>query len=234
MSVPMAVSQSAVERGRIVYQSEECKRCHSQNNRPDTEGASGRQLAESRDDHPARTGNRTQGPDLSDVGDRRSELWLKMHLYNPREVSGSSIMPPYEFLFRSKKGNNLVAYLANLRNSPNSHRLADQQAWHLSADAVAAADPAEGQKLYNHYCATCHNASGRTRLKWQSEFIESPAVLRAGAMQAQPGATDHLAQIIKFGIPDSDMAGHENLPDKAIASLAAWLTQKDTQPVCKH
>ena len=162
---------------------------------------------------------------------RRSALWLKMHLYNPREVSGSSIMPSYASLFRAEKGNDLVAYLASLRGAASSHRKADEPGWHLSAEVIAAANPADGQRLYNRYCATCHNASGRTRLKWQSEFIESPAILRAGAMQIGPAAIDHLAQIIKFGVPDSDMAGHERLPDKDIASLVAWLTQKAQQPL---
>ena len=40
--------------------------------------------------------------------------------------------------------------------------------------------PQHGPQLYDRYCATCHNANGRTRLKWQSQFIESPAILIAG------------------------------------------------------
>ncbi len=143
-------------------------------------------------------------------------------------------MPSYANLFRTERGNDLVAYLASLRGSPESQPAADQQTWHISPQTIAAADSEEGHSLYDRYCATCHNANGRTRLRWQSKFIESPAILRAGAMQSEPGARDHLAQIIKFGIPDSDMAGHENMPDKDIASLLAWLTQKPKQPVGKQ
>lgn len=233
-SVQVAASASAVERGRLVYISEGCIHCHSQ------------YVDKMRPESLPLIDNRRQSPDLSQVGARRSVLWLKMHLYNPREVSGSSIMPSYALLFRGQKGNDLVAYLASLSTPGARRHIAGEQQWHLPAAAPADANLAEGQQLYNHYCATCHNTNGRTRLKWQSEFIESPAVLTSGAVfsgtvstgDRRPGLTpkpdsthiDHLAQIIKFGIPDSDMAGHECLPDKDIASLISWLTQNAAQP----
>jgi cbb3-type cytochrome oxidase cytochrome c subunit len=217
-------SPSEVERGRMVYVSQDCTRCHTQGPQRSTEDMA----------------NRSPGPDLSDVGARRSALWLKMHLYNPRQVSGSSIMPSYAFLFRDRRGNDLVAYLAGLGSPATHQHIADEQQWHLSPEALASASPADGPQLYNRYCATCHNANGRTRLRWQSEFIESPAILAAGAItgDVQGDATptpestriDHLAQIIKFGLPASDMAGHERLSDKDIASLSSWLAQNATQP----
>ena len=160
-------------------------------------------------------------------------------------------MPSYAFLFRDQRGNDLVAYLASLGAPAAQQHIADEQQWHLPPEALAAANSADGPQLYNHYCATCHNADGRTRLKWQSEFIESPAILTAGAITtASPITTggevdhpaarpesariDHLAQIIKFGIPSSDMAGHEYLPDKDIASLSSWLAQNTAQPAQKQ
>ena len=39
-----------------------------------------------------------------------------------------------------------------------------------------------------------------------------------------------LAQISKFGIPGTDMPGHEYLSDHEIASLALWLSQMSAQP----
>ena len=167
-----------------------------------------------------------------------------MHLYNPREVSGSSIMPSYAILFGNRRGNDLVAYLASLGASSSPQHIAVEQQWHLPTEAFASASPADGPKLYNRYCATCHNANGRTRLKWQSEFIESPAVLAAGAITTsaphdnptdKPASAriDHFAQIIKFGIPASDMAGHERMSDREIASLSLWLAQATGQPVHK-
>jgi cbb3-type cytochrome c oxidase subunit II len=249
-SVPVAASPSAIERGRLVYISEGCIHCHSQYVRPNTTDVLMWGPIESLDqihqERPPLIGNRRQGPDLSHVGARRSALWLKMHLYNPREVSGSSIMPSYALLFRDQRGSDLVAYLASLGAPAARQHIADEQQWHLSSEALASTNSADAPQLYNHYCATCHNADGRTRLKWESEFIESPAILTVGAITtagpittggevdhpaARPESAriDHLAQIIKFGIPASDMAGHEYLPDKDIASLSLWLARNTAQ-----
>ena len=60
-----------------------------------------------RSQRPPLIGNRRQGPDLAEVGGRRSPLWLKVHFFNPPEVSGASIMPSYAFLFRDQRGNDL-------------------------------------------------------------------------------------------------------------------------------
>ena len=243
-TAPVAASPTAAERGRMVYISEGCIHCHSQYVRPNTADVimwgPVENLDEIHHEKPPLIGNRRQGPDLAQVGARRSPLWLKMHLYNPREVSGSSIMPSYAFLFRDQRGNDLVAYLASLHGPDAVKHIADEQNWHLPAQAIADADSADGQRLYNQYCATCHNADGRTRLKWQSEFTETPAILTTGLMSvgsdtsARFARIDHLAQIIKFGIPESDMAGHEYLSDKDIASLSSWLAQKTAQPVRKQ
>jgi cytochrome c oxidase cbb3-type subunit 2 len=181
--------------------------------------------------------NRRQGPDLSQVGGRRSALWLKMHLFNPREVSGSSIMPSYGFLFRNERGNDLVAYLESLHSAANEQHISAEQNWHLPAEAISAANSGDGPALYQRYCATCHNADGRTRIAWQADFVESPAILSSGAIPtkgSESARVDHLAQIIKFGIPNSDMAGHEYLPDKDIASLSSWLAQNIAGPAQKQ
>lgn len=243
-TAPVAASPTAVERGRMVYISEGCIHCHSQYVRPNTADVimwgPVENLDEIHHEKPPLIGNRRQGPDLAQVGARRSPLWLKMHLYNPREVSGSSIMPSFAFLFRDQRGNDLVAYLASLHGPDAAKHIADEQSWHLSAQSIADADPADGQRLYNQYCATCHNPDGRTRLKWQSEFTESPAILTPGLLSvgsdisARSARIDHLAHIIKFGIPESDMAGHEYLSDKDIAALSTWVAQKSAQPVRKQ
>jgi cytochrome c oxidase cbb3-type subunit 2 len=242
-SMPVAASQSAVDRGRQIYISEGCIHCHSQYVRPNTADVlmwgPEEKLADIHNQQPPLIGNRRQGPDLARVGGRRSELWLKMHLYAPREVSGSSIMPSFAFLFNDTRGNDLVAYLATLGTTDATKHIAAEQAWHLPAAAIASVNPADGPRLYNRYCATCHNADGRTRLRWQSQFIESPAILKAGVLQrsqtsgSDSAHLDHLAQIIKFGIPNSDMAGHEYLSDHDIASLSLWLAQRSASPVQK-
>jgi cbb3-type cytochrome oxidase cytochrome c subunit len=243
-SAPVAASPSAIERGRLVYISEGCIHCHSQYVRPGTADVLMWGPVENLDEiHPQRAaliGDHVKGPDLAQVGARRSALWLKMQLFDPGRVSGGSAMPSFAFLFRDQRGNDLVAYLASLRGPGTETRVTEEQHWHLPVDAVASSNSADGLPLYNRYCATCHNPDGVTRLRWQSEFLETPAILNAGMFHsgtagvAEPAQLDHLAQIIKFGIPDSDMAGHEYLSDRDIASLSKWLAQAPAQPPQKE
>jgi cbb3-type cytochrome c oxidase subunit II len=242
-SAPVAASLSPVERGRLVYISEGCINCHSQYVRPNTADmlmwGPVESLEELHRQQPPLIGNRRQGPDLSQVGSRRSSLWLKAHLYNPREVSGASIMPSYSFLFRDERGNDLVAYLSSLRPPASAQHISQQQQWRLPASAIADASADDGQRLYSRYCATCHSGHGRTRNTWQFSFVELPGILSAGSAAGVQGASaptsriDHFAQIVKFGIPNSDMAGHEYLSDRDVASISLWLSQSVAQPVRK-
>ena len=51
-------------------------------------------------EEPPLLGTQRTGPDLSNVGLRQpSEVWNLIHLYNPRAVVPSSVMPAYPWLF---------------------------------------------------------------------------------------------------------------------------------------
>ena len=230
---------SQVDRGRQVYISEGCIHCHSQYVRPNSPDllmwGPAATMQEIRMERPPLIGNRRQGPDLSQVGTRRSTLWLKAHFYNPAEVSGASIMPSYAFLFRDQRGDDLVAYLASLHGEGAAQHLAEESLWQPPSDAVRDADPQLGELLFARDCATCHNAKGATRRAWQSSFKRLPADLTHGPyvhlspVDSQPQRIIRLAQIAKFGIPGTDMPGHEYLSDKQIASISLWLTQRIAQ-----
>ena len=218
-----------IERGRAVYISEGCINCHSQYVRPNSGDVLMwgpiTSISELRRQDPPLIGNRRQGPDLSQVGARRSAVWLKAHFFNPAEVSGASIMPSYGFLFRDGRGNDLVAYLESLHTAESSHQRAIEALWQPSTDALAHANTVEGEQLYKRDCATCHDANGATRHAWQAEFKKLPSDLA----DAQQLRFIDLARIIKFGIPGTDMPGHEYLSDRDIASLGLWLHQHDSQ-----
>ncbi len=225
-------ASTPVERGRQVYISEGCIHCHSQYVRPHTSDVlmwgPATSIADVRTQDPPLIGNRRQGPDLAEVGARRSTLWLKAHFCNPAEVSGNSIMPSYAFLFRDERGDDLVAYLASLRTGDSAHQLAIQQAWSPSADDYAHADTREGEQLYSLHCATCHSANGATRRTWQSSFKHRPPDFTAGHLThlSGSGSADELARTIRFGIAGTDMPGHEYLSDSDVASLSLWLQQQ--------
>ena len=231
---------SQVERGRRVYISEGCINCHSQYVRPHTRDVLMWGPVESMDalhrEQPPLIGNRRQGPDLAEVGVRRSPLWLKMHFFNPAEVSGASAMPSYAFLFRDQRGDDLVAYLESLRGPGVQEHITAQEDWRPSASAVARANAGSGKQLYQHYCATCHSRDGETRATWRASFKRLPTDLMMGPFFYLPSADrpevrlNRLEEIARFGIPGTDMAGHEYLTGRQVASIGLWLSQNVAKP----
>jgi cytochrome c oxidase cbb3-type subunit 2 len=224
-----------IARGRQVYISEGCIHCHTQYVRPNSPDVlmwgPVESIQEIRLQRPPLIGNRRQGPDLSQVGARRSAMWLKAHFYDPPEVSGASIMPSFAMLFRDGRGDDLVAYLASLRGSGTEQHIAEERIWQPSAGAVREADLAMGERLFQRDCATCHSKNGRTRQTLQASFKRLPPDLAIGPYFYLPSAGSVtlrmklLAQITKFGIPGTDMPGHEYLSDRQIASISQWLSQ---------
>jgi cytochrome c oxidase cbb3-type subunit 2 len=235
-NAPAQLSQ--IERGRQVYISEGCINCHTQFVRPNSADVlmwgPVKPLGELRRERPPLIGNRRQGPDLSNAGGRRSRLWLKLHFCNPTEVSGASIMPSYAFLFRDQRGDDLVSYIASLHRSASPRHRIEEENWHPSSSAVAAANAGDGERSFRRYCATCHDAGGQMR--WADGFKRRPPDLTVGPYLHLTFSGDlaqqreRLARIIKFGIHGTDMPGHEYLPDSGIASISLWLSQQIRQP----
>lgn len=235
----VAQSFTQVERGRQVYISEGCIHCHSQYVRPNSDDelmwGPVEPIRDLRKQNPPLIGNRRQGPDLAEVGTRRSALWLKAHFYDPAQVSGSSIMPSYGFLFRDGRGDDLVAYLGSLQSGDTAEHLAEMRRWQPSAEAVAKAGLSEGKQLYQRDCANCHGVDGAVRRAWQSSFKRIPTDLAKGPFVyllpsfSERQRTIRLEQIVKFGIPGTDMPGHEYLSDTDIASISLWIAHSNAQ-----
>lgn len=103
------------QQGSEVYRSLGCVTCHSQQVRPATLGSDlargwGVRRSVAADylyEQPALTGNLRIGPDLANVGMRLPSIeWHLLHLYDPRatmEAGRKSVMPPYPFLFETRK-----------------------------------------------------------------------------------------------------------------------------------
>jgi cytochrome c oxidase cbb3-type subunit 2 len=236
---PAPAPLTQIQRGRQVYIAEGCINCHSQYVRPNTPDVllwgPIQTLADLRAQHPPLIGNRRQGPDLSEVALRRSPLWLRAHFYAPAQLSHGSIMPSFASLFRAQpgtpsRGDDLLAYLETLHPTPTAaaqHRAAELS-WQ---PAFAAATASHGAELFANECATCHNANGATRTQWRTSFHRLPPILTTGpffhlSASATPAQRQaQLAQIIKFGIPNTDMPGHEYLSDADVASLTLYLQQ---------
>ena len=237
-----SVALTPVELGRQVYISEGCINCHSQYIRPGSEDESMWGPANSTTgalaEIPPLLGNRRQGPDLAEVGSYRSGLWLKAHFMNPAAMSHGSIMPSYAYLFADSRGPELVAYLQSLgRDNADNHRGA-AASWEPAKSSDALASNFNGSRLIEQSCVTCHSPDGATRLEWRSDFRRLPPDLVKGPFEYVPATADpewrrrRFAEIIKFGLPGTDMPGHEYLPDAAIVAMARQLEQ-DSSPTRK-
>ena len=120
---PLALTASQI-RGRAIYGREGCAYCHTQQVRylrSDMARFGAPTLAwETRLDYPQLWGTRRIGPDLSREGAARSRDWQFVHLFSPRAVVATSVMPAYRWLFDGapdrpgQEAEDLVAYLDSL------------------------------------------------------------------------------------------------------------------------
>jgi len=218
-----------VERGREVYIREGCIHCHSQYVRPhvplDIERwGPATPLEQVMQQRPPLPGNRRQGPDLANVGNRRTAEWNRLHLQAPRTISPGSRMPSYAHLFAGgadSDGEALVAYLATLGADTIPARLAQRAAWQPArADAI---DAQQARALFAQLCAHCHGTAGRGDGALAAQLSIRPPDWSTGTWRHLAAGADverELARIIKFGLPGSPMAGHEYLRDAEILGLA--------------
>ena len=217
---------AVIARGREVFVGEGCIHCHSQFVRPGTKDVllwgPEKPLAESLAAVPPLLGNRRQGPDLTQVGNRRSPEWNRWHLIVPRVVSPGSRMPSYAHLFREGdgRGEALVAYLASLGAETVEARAVQVAGWKPAGGVVA--DVAKGGRLFAGLCVNCHGPGGRgDGVLAKGLSVRPPDWVREGARRA--GDEEAVARIIKFGIQGSVMAGHEYLGDDEVVSLARYV-----------
>jgi cytochrome c oxidase cbb3-type subunit 2 len=117
---PRIEAAETVAAGRRVYIAEGCMHCHSQYVRPGTADEErwgpAQSLAAALAQEPPLLGNRRQGPDLQNVGLRRTREWNRAHLIAPRAVFPGSRMPAYPYLFTGEaaRGEALLDYLRSL------------------------------------------------------------------------------------------------------------------------
>lgn len=220
------VKPTAEERGHQVYVSEGCIHCHSQYVRPgspdETVWGPPRDLKEVVKGEPVLIGNRRQGPDLMNVGARRSETWLKLHFIDPQALVPGSSMPSYAHLFKDSRGDDLVRYLKVSGVSATADLIAKSAAWKPSTDQ----SNGHGNQLFATHCAACHGPQGRGDGSLARRFLRPPANLTAGPFVWTAEGPDldlRVSRVIKFGIPGADMPGHELLRDDEVIALKDYV-----------
>ncbi len=228
--------EALVAQGREVYVAEGCINCHSQFLRPGVTQeilwwGPARALAESLAENPPLLGLRRQGPDLTNVGNRRTPEWQRLHLIAPGSVSPGSRMPGYAHLFApgDERGDALVAYLASLGAGTLPARLELAAAWTPTGAALQANfDETKTRGLFVQLCASCHGPTGRGDGPLAAKLTVKPpdfALKEWRHLRAdEPAPLVAAARIIKFGLPGSAMAGHEYLDDETVVALARQVT----------
>ncbi len=217
---------NAAGRGRAVYLAEGCIHCHSRYVRPGSPDIAlwgpasdpAAVLAEK----PVLIGNRRHGPDLANVGARRSEAWLKLHFLAPRDFAPDSPMPSYPHLFEDARGDDLITFLREVPAETLQARAAAALAW--SPSPVAAVP--DGAPLYHRHCALCHGPLGHGDGKLAPLLAKAPAHLGRGPFVWTPDGPEletRVARVIKHGLPGTDMPGHETLSDAQVVAVARYV-----------
>jgi cytochrome c oxidase cbb3-type subunit 2 len=214
--------QTAFEQGRNVYLSEGCVHCHSQYVRPGSADEEiwgpARQLEEVMKNEPVLIGNRRQGPDLTHVGARRSEAWLRAHFIDPRALVPGSQMPNYAHLFADGRGDALIRYLRESGIGATADRIRRAEEWRPNEGA----DAGNARTLFAAHCANCHGADGHGNGPLANLFVRPPTNLVDGPFVWSETGDElelRMARVIKFGIVGTDMPGHEALTDSQVSSL---------------
>lgn len=233
----LRANETLIERGREVYLAEGCINCHSQFVRPGVPQevlwwGPVRPLATTLAEVPPLIGLRRQGPDLTNVGNRRSPDWQRLHLMVPRAVSPGSRMPSYAALFLDgdRRGEALVAYLVSLGTGTIPARLEQIAAWVPVADAgLAPFDTVGAKRRFTQLCASCHGAKGQGDGPLVGQLAFKPPDFSRDAWRHlradDPDRTIALSRIIKFGLPGTAMAGREYLDDKTVLMLAHYVVE---------
>jgi len=217
---------SQVDQGRQVYINEGCIHCHSKYVRPGSRDellwGPVRDLEKVRQEQPVLIGNRRQGPDLMQVGLRRSKGWLKQHFIDPQSLEPKSCMPKYAYLFEDERGEALVAYLSSYDSKDMGTRVMTTQQWKMP-EGVASSQ--HGSELFAEHCVACHGSEGRGDGALASLWQRPPADLRSGPFPFTSAGevNSGLSRVIKFGIPGMDMPGHETLSNSDLKALTDYV-----------
>ncbi|MGI8772976.1 MAG: cbb3-type cytochrome c oxidase subunit I [Acidobacteriaceae bacterium] len=231
---------AAEQHGGKLYAIDGCAYCHTMQVRftPADRWRFGRptQAWETQQQYPQMWGTRRVGPDLAREAGKRPVDWQLVHLYDPRYVVPSSVMPSYPWLFRgapdrpNRDALDLVAYLNTLGRAAAELSPAESPAAYVlpvtaPSDSGYLNDIDEGRRVFLQNCAGCHGPKANG---------DSPGgrALRPVAFNiAGFRLTDDLVwRALEQGVPGSSMPSWNTLPSsefRAVADYAASIGRAD-------
>jgi cytochrome c oxidase cbb3-type subunit 2 len=127
-------------------------------------------------------------------------------------------MPSYRHLFVDRRGDDLVRYLSECGRDRIEEVKQSASRWQPEGNVR----DGDGPALFSRYCAACHGAEGKGDGPLGSRFSKAPANLVNGPFPWTPAGDNlplRVSRVIKFGVPGTDMPGHEVMTDGQINSL---------------
>ena len=238
------------EAGRELFYSNGCNYCHTQYVREqDTAMGDPSEGGDYVFDNPMILGSERTGPDLSNIGHKRSEAWEYRHLDNPREMSPLSIMPSFEFLAQADK-ELIVTYLFSLGDKTAAERMIDPVAAYanqvdiltLPTESSAASDQPrgwdswnaaqlqDGKELYVSRCLTCHGCAGNGLGSYGGTLSVTPANFKVDPYRSM--ADDEFFWHISEGIPGTVMPTWKaSMTEDEIWNVVRYIQQIFAKPM---
>ena len=88
-----------------------------------------------------------------------------------------------------------------------------------------------GRELFGRHCVSCHGVEGRGdgvlagRLgRLPANLVDGPFVHTASGGESRDQWL-RMARVVKFGVPGTDMPGHELLNDGEVSAVADWVLE---------
>jgi cbb3-type cytochrome oxidase subunit 1/mono/diheme cytochrome c family protein len=227
-------------RGQAIYAHDGCAYCHTQQVRFTLadEWRFGRptQAWETQNQYPQMWGTRRIGPDLAREAGKRREDWQLVHLYDPRYVVPSSVMPGYAWLFRgnpeypSQGALDLVAYLNTLGRAAmlldhNQPAPAHLDLSYLAAMPATQSRLAEGRSVFVANCAGCHGSDGNGDSPGGRAL--RPVAYDLVDFQLQPQL---VWDALEDGVPGSSMPSWSHLPAAQFQAVGDYVLSIERAP----
>ncbi len=236
------------QKGRELFYSNGCNYCHTQYVREqDTALGAVSEGGDFYFDNPLILGSERTGPDLSNIGRKRSEMWEFEHHKNPRDLSPLSIMPSFEFLPDA----DLMAmssYLFSLGDRVAQERMilppasyaggtdpfvfpevqgpADQGEVWATWDAAGLQ---QGKELYVKYCLTCHGCAGNGLGSYGGTTSVTPANFKVEPYRSMP--PDQWFWHVSEGVPGTVMpVWKESLTEAQRWTVIRYIREIFAQP----
>jgi cytochrome c oxidase cbb3-type subunit I/II len=239
--------------GRAVYMREGCAYCHTQQVRmveEDVErfGAPSESWEQAYD-KPHLWGTRRIGPDLAREAGLRRNDWQLTHLYDPRRVEPTSIMPAFPWLFDGSAARptqdalDVVAYLQSLGRPMREGLTPGSRPEDMGMPVTCAcksidratpvfpisASPAvveRGERVFRTRCVGCHGQGGRGDGPAGPTLVPHPADLTAASFHAE-----RLSDVLWNGVPGTAMPRFRDLPTEDIRGLVAFVAAFGPRPL---